>query len=305
MAVEFKKLSEVEMIESLSDSASVLVEYGGEVKRVPAEKVGGGSGLPDGAESYNQLVTDGENKAIWEERYGYKKAPVEKEIFNSTVTTTQPDGSSMAFSQDAIFNAVLNDGEQYIVTFDGEKYNCTAYRFFGTVAIGNSSIATGSGGNDEPFFIAIMNGNGSFYNLVTAQAGSYSLSVVHVCSEIVPIPYEYTPYDLVILCTDEIKYCTRLGALSVESGSYNVVRTAFMSGRIPRVALRAVNTMSDGTVKDTWYNAASVSMYGYDNHEVTVSFVFVGTTQVDNFKLSFYDTGIFGGASYNNGTNWS
>ena len=44
MAYEFKKLSEVEKIEELNDSASVLVEDGGEVKRVAKDKVGGGSG---------------------------------------------------------------------------------------------------------------------------------------------------------------------------------------------------------------------------------------------------------------------
>ena len=38
---EFKKLSEVELIEEVSDGATVLVEDGGEIKRVPKSAVGG------------------------------------------------------------------------------------------------------------------------------------------------------------------------------------------------------------------------------------------------------------------------
>lgn len=42
--VEFKKLSEVDKIESASDDASVLIEDGGEIKRVPKSEVGGRGG---------------------------------------------------------------------------------------------------------------------------------------------------------------------------------------------------------------------------------------------------------------------
>lgn len=38
---EFKKLSEVEQIETASDNATVLIEEGGEIKRVPKKEVGG------------------------------------------------------------------------------------------------------------------------------------------------------------------------------------------------------------------------------------------------------------------------
>ena len=42
---EFKKLSEVEQIETASDNATVLIEEGGEIKRVPKKEVGG-AGIP-------------------------------------------------------------------------------------------------------------------------------------------------------------------------------------------------------------------------------------------------------------------
>lgn len=39
----FKKLSEVEVLETASDEATVLVEEGGEIRRVPKKEVGGGA----------------------------------------------------------------------------------------------------------------------------------------------------------------------------------------------------------------------------------------------------------------------
>lgn len=41
---EFKKLSEVEQIETASDNATVLIEEEGEIKRVPKKEVGGAGG---------------------------------------------------------------------------------------------------------------------------------------------------------------------------------------------------------------------------------------------------------------------
>lgn len=38
---EFKKLSEVDVLETASDNATVLIEEGGEIKRVPKSEVGG------------------------------------------------------------------------------------------------------------------------------------------------------------------------------------------------------------------------------------------------------------------------
>lgn len=44
MATEFKKLSEVNVLEEVSDTASVLVEQNGEIYRAPKTQVGGDGG---------------------------------------------------------------------------------------------------------------------------------------------------------------------------------------------------------------------------------------------------------------------
>lgn len=62
---EFKKLSEVEQIESVSDNATVLVEDGGEIKRVSKSAVGGAGGyvikLSESYINYDSLYTINEN----------------------------------------------------------------------------------------------------------------------------------------------------------------------------------------------------------------------------------------------------
>jgi hypothetical protein len=44
MATEFKKLSEVTLLDTAADNTTVLVEDGGEIKRVPKKEVGGAGG---------------------------------------------------------------------------------------------------------------------------------------------------------------------------------------------------------------------------------------------------------------------
>lgn len=44
MSTGFKKLSEVTLLETSSDNATVLIEEGGEIKRVPKKAVGGAGG---------------------------------------------------------------------------------------------------------------------------------------------------------------------------------------------------------------------------------------------------------------------
>lgn len=44
MATEFKKLSEVTLLDTAAENTTVLVEDGGEIKRVPKKEVGGAGG---------------------------------------------------------------------------------------------------------------------------------------------------------------------------------------------------------------------------------------------------------------------
>lgn len=57
---EFKKLSEVEVLETSSDNATVLVEEGGDIKRVPKKEVGGAGGYILALSESNCEIGNGE-----------------------------------------------------------------------------------------------------------------------------------------------------------------------------------------------------------------------------------------------------
>lgn len=90
MAYEFKKLSDVNVIEGMKENLNVLVEDNGEIVKFAAndmipdsviKSVNGEtpdengnvdvSGLPEGSQPHQQLVTGADNKAVWEARTHY------------------------------------------------------------------------------------------------------------------------------------------------------------------------------------------------------------------------------------------
>lgn len=75
--MEYKKITEVEMIEEPSENATVLAEDDGKLRRVPFKNVGGnGGGLPAGGAPHQMLVTDADGKTVWDERTHWVKTDV-------------------------------------------------------------------------------------------------------------------------------------------------------------------------------------------------------------------------------------
>lgn len=104
MAIEFKKLSEVEQIESASDNATVLIEEDGDIKRVAKGEVG--------VTSWNDL----EDKP-----FGVKTEMVEILPEQSVTKETDAGGYWRAYITKANANSVIKDGEEYTVVFNGES----------------------------------------------------------------------------------------------------------------------------------------------------------------------------------------
>jgi hypothetical protein len=68
---EFKKLSEVDVLETASDNATVLIEEGGDIKRVPKKEVGGAGGYiaTFTVADMETPVVDGWNGPVLSENY--------------------------------------------------------------------------------------------------------------------------------------------------------------------------------------------------------------------------------------------
>lgn len=97
---EFKKLSEVEMLESTSDSTTVLVEDGGEIKRVAKSKVGGAGGyiatvtMDDLEMSMGDMIFISENyDALYDVLNAGGSAWIDMSILNNMAPTSVMSGS--------------------------------------------------------------------------------------------------------------------------------------------------------------------------------------------------------------------
>ena len=234
MAYEFKKLSDVNVVENMSDGTNVLIEENGEIVKIAAnsmipedvalksdiptgivKSVNGEvpdeagnvivSGLPDGSAAHQQLVTDGEGNAKWEDRLVWKyEQPVD--YLSGEVSLTFADGQPSTISTANTFVT----SQEYTVSWDGVEYNCIAYVAEGpnTPSIGNGSIASVLGGNDEPFFITIYEGE---LMIFAQEDGAHTVRIIgiekdvhNIDPELLPEGYPYTEIkDVAIVYPEE------------------------------------------------------------------------------------------------------
>lgn len=127
---EFKKLSEVEQLESASDNATVLIEEGGEIKRVPKKEVGGAGGyvIKLGSDSvtanqygwscsdnydelYDILVAGG---SVWVD---YENAP--EYSAPAPVSVTEDDATNFGASKCLVVMWWLTDVGLMLIDYDG------------------------------------------------------------------------------------------------------------------------------------------------------------------------------------------
>lgn len=94
---EFKKLSEVEQIETASENVTVLIEEEGEIKRVPKKEVGGAGGYIAvlTQNDYNNPVVD------------FPDGPVISENYDEMYNILNAGGS--AWIDFTIMNSMLNE----------------------------------------------------------------------------------------------------------------------------------------------------------------------------------------------------
>jgi len=114
--------------------------------------VGGGTGLPTGGAAHQQLVTDADGKALWEDRLAYAESGV-VEILPETTVPIVGDENPVTEQ----FAAPLVEGNKYTITYNGTAYECTAQPFdvggAACTALGNLGVMTGGEDTGEPFVL--------------------------------------------------------------------------------------------------------------------------------------------------------
>lgn len=149
------------------------------------------SGLPSGGTPYQQLVTDGDGNAKWEDRLCYETEPVLTEIVpEETVAFSDMEGL-MAASWPSTFNPVY--GSIYTVKIDGNAYNCACTRVGpgdGLPVLGNLSLAELGEDTGEPF---IMLYQGSWLFASADSASEHTISISETLVRILKIDEKYLP----------------------------------------------------------------------------------------------------------------
>lgn len=152
------------------------------------------SGLPSGGAPYQQLVTDGDGNAKWEDRLAYETDPIVEEVFpEQTIAFSLNNNVYMASTSQQYVFAV---GNSYTVKWDGTEYDCVCSEFSGMAYIGNQSILTGTDDTGEPFFI-FAHGTLFFYTANTSPEHTVSISTKSV--EIKKIPDKFLEKDVFVV----------------------------------------------------------------------------------------------------------
>lgn len=110
MALEFKNMATVDVVETVADNATVLIEEGGVIKRAPKSEVGGDGGEADLVLTVNNIdlatleitadnlvITSGSVEDVWNAIKSGNKQPIVKLI----ITGSTEDGY-MALSNEYI-----------------------------------------------------------------------------------------------------------------------------------------------------------------------------------------------------------
>lgn len=156
-----------------------------------------GSGLPQGGAPNQQLVTDANGVAKWEDRMAYKQTSESIFAVEQKVNTTKaPYGSSISGS--GVCNGDIVYSKTYRVTFNGVDYNCVAHvgrdsmNFLGDSALSAANVSDGSDefSNGEPF--AVRTNAGVFY-LSTESAGEYTVTISEIEEEVKRLDSDLLP----------------------------------------------------------------------------------------------------------------
>ena len=147
-------------------------------------------GVPDPGKAFQQLVSDADGKAVWQEQIAYKHVKSGMvELFAGTLAVDAEEPGT--FSTTTPLDAIPEDGKTYEVTINGTKHNPAArpYEMNGVVwavLLGNAGIINPDDYDDngEPFVLIVplpehqaMVGGASVICIADTEVASVTLSI--------------------------------------------------------------------------------------------------------------------------------
>jgi hypothetical protein len=286
MAYDFKKLSDVAVVETLADTANVLIEEDGVIKKVAKGEVGGVQ--PDWNQNDPTAKDYVKNRPFWTDD------PAETVLLEETELTFVDGGAKLPTT------IQLEEGQTYIVTCNGVDYECVAWFHGGihTIFVGNGVYAGSSGmGNGEPF---LTNGEA-----VMGEGESATIKILAIEREVHTIDPKYLPQpDMVITVNGMPRYNSKpsLTDVRITSGSFEALENLIRSGTVPNVVVRFCHEMnyvgeyrsveaSEYKAAITWYGAiAYIRIIVNDRNGNFVNYVFMYEEgELTDIKLTYHD----------------
>lgn len=182
-------------------------------------KINGKLNAPEqAAQPHQQLVTDADGVAKWEDKLAYTEDC--EIIHRQTVSCELKEGSLYGGAVDGHLTTDMV-GKTYKVRFNGVEYECEAVKFSGVdgVHLGNTSLIGAQGGNGEPFII-FDEGN---CVIGVSEPGEYEICILE--SHIKTIDPKY----LGVLITVKFTLDTNSGEITADK-PFSEVYAAIKSG---------------------------------------------------------------------------
>lgn len=223
MAYEFKKITEVEVVNTSTDNTNVLVEMDGAVKRVPAKEIGG-------AGSWNDLT---------DKPFGETSEDVV--YLEETTKSFYQSGNSFEASDDTEYPSSLLfvEGESYTVIWDGVRYeNLIAQKGdLGHISVGSIDETF----SDYPFCIQFREEMGySSSRIVTNNLLDHTVAVYKPNTVIKPIDSKYL-YDTILDFGDQSVSIENssfdYSKVSLIGSTYDELITKMQNGGVPKILI--------------------------------------------------------------------
>lgn len=175
-----------------------MAVYLGSEKVSSGGGIGGGStgGLPSGGTPYQQLVTDGDGNAEWQDRLCYIDSKFTELLPEQSVAFSNSGGGYSAQITTTVFSG-LTTGLPVTVVWDGEQYDLTVKEQHGGMYIGNGSIM-GLEDTGEPFFAMIFPEQG-IQIATTLEGDSHTISISAQVTKKKLLDKDYLSEDSVVI----------------------------------------------------------------------------------------------------------
>ena len=177
------------------------------------------STVPSGSTPYQQLVTDGDGNAKWEDRLAYETVGEVKHLDEKTLAFSDASGNrkSSSFTETLAISA----GDTVTVTWDGTPYNCIVDDTIGTLAFGNMGLIGAGEDTDEPFLFIWQ--DGVWIVATTDSSASHVVSISSYGAVVKKIDAKYV----------DMSNARVLVAMPSVSWTYEDAKKILDSGKLP------------------------------------------------------------------------